>query len=45
MTAWAWIGIVFGAIFVIETGIGIVFIGIPLVREKIRRRKRGKDHE
>lgn len=43
MTAWAWIGIVFGAIFVIETGIGIVFIGIPVVREKIREKRRQAD--
>lgn len=40
MTFWAWLGIVFGAIFIIETAIGIVFIGIPVIREKIRNGKR-----
>ena len=46
MTVWAWLGIGFGVIAMIETAIGIVFVGIPLVRIKAReRRERMESHE
>lgn len=39
MTIWAWVAIFFGAIALIETVFVIVFAGIPLARDKRKRRK------
>lgn len=38
MTFWQWLGIGFGILAVIEITIGIVFIGIPLMRYKRKER-------
>ena len=39
MTIWQWLGIGFGVLAVIEIAFGMVFAGIPLARDKRKRRK------
>lgn len=45
MTFWAFVLGVVLAVWTVTVAAAAIGAGIPLVREKIRRRKRGKDHE